>query len=59
MQYHPQERIDSKSETGFSEDISPLAHISSTIAGLRVRSCSESAALAATRSRIPRANPKT
>jgi hypothetical protein len=45
--------------TGLNADISPLAHISSTMAGVRVRIRSDSPASARTSSRIPRANRTT
>ena len=45
--------------TGLNADISPEAHIASTIAGVSVRFRSDSSASAATSSRIPRANPTT
>src|SRR4029077_12326439 len=40
-------------------DISPVAHISSTIAAVSVRNLSDSVASACTRSRIPRASETT
>jgi hypothetical protein len=40
---------------GLNDDIKPLAHISSTMAGVKVRMRSDSAASARTSSRIPRA----
>ena len=45
--------------TGLNADISPLLHISSTIAGVSVRFRSDSAASARTRSRMPRASDTT
>jgi hypothetical protein len=44
---------------GLNDDIKPLAHISSTMAGVNVRSRSDSAASARTSSRIPRARATT
>jgi hypothetical protein len=45
--------------TGLNADISPVAHISSTIAPVSVRIRSDSEASARTRSRIPRAGATT
>jgi hypothetical protein len=45
--------------TGLNADIKPLAHISSTMPAVSVRSRSDSAASARTRSRIPRARART
>src|SRR6476619_5012190 len=45
--------------TGLNDDIKPLDHISSTMAGVNVRSRSDSAASACTRSRMPRAPATT
>ena len=45
--------------TGLNADIRPLAHSSSTIAGVSVRIRSDSAACERTRSRIPRARSTT
>jgi hypothetical protein len=45
--------------TGLNADISPLLHISSTIAGVSLRFRSDSAASARTSSRMPRASDTT